>query len=201
MTQAFNLAQLANNLNNSGQLDATDGLNGLVANSNLASSGTADSTTFLRGDRTWATAGLQAASSAQAQAGTSDTVAITPLQLRNGLNAGGSAPIYACRAWVNFNGTGAVAIRASGNVSSITDVSTGTFNINFSTAMPDINYCAVASSQGSSDYGGVWGDNPQVFGGGYGQVAPTTTSFRVMFLGQNFTYNLDPVYGLICVFR
>lgn len=53
MTQAFNLAQLANNLNTSGQLDATDGLNGLVANANLASSGTASSSTFLRGDRTW----------------------------------------------------------------------------------------------------------------------------------------------------
>jgi type 1 glutamine amidotransferase len=55
MTQAFNLAQLANNLNTSGQLDATDGLNGLVANANLASSGTPSSTTFLRGDRTWGT--------------------------------------------------------------------------------------------------------------------------------------------------
>lgn len=54
MTQAFNLAQLANNLNTSGQLDATDGLNGLVANANLASSGTASSSTYLRGDRTWA---------------------------------------------------------------------------------------------------------------------------------------------------
>jgi len=54
MTAAFNLAQLANNLNTSGQLDATDGLTGLVANANLASSGTANSTTFLRGDRTWA---------------------------------------------------------------------------------------------------------------------------------------------------
>jgi len=55
MTQAFNLAQLANNLNTSGQLDATDGLTGLVTNANLASSGTASSSTFLRGDRTWAT--------------------------------------------------------------------------------------------------------------------------------------------------
>lgn len=53
MTQAFNLAQLANNLNTSGQLDGTDGLSGLVANANLASSGTANSSTFLRGDRTW----------------------------------------------------------------------------------------------------------------------------------------------------
>jgi len=55
MTQANNLALLANNLNTSGQVDATDGLNGLLANSNLASSGTADATTYLRGDRTWAT--------------------------------------------------------------------------------------------------------------------------------------------------
>jgi hypothetical protein len=55
MTQAFNLAQLANNLNTSGQLDGTDGLSGLIANSNLASSGTPSSSTFLRGDRTWGT--------------------------------------------------------------------------------------------------------------------------------------------------
>jgi hypothetical protein len=54
MTQAFNLAQLANNLNTSGQVDATDGLSGLIANSNLASSGTANSSNFLRGDRVWA---------------------------------------------------------------------------------------------------------------------------------------------------
>jgi len=54
MTQAFNLAQLANNLNTSGQLDATDGLSGLVATANLAT-GSASSSTYLRGDQTWAT--------------------------------------------------------------------------------------------------------------------------------------------------
>ena len=52
----------------------------------------------------------------------------------------GTAPVYAARAWVNFNGTGTVAIRASGNVSSITDRGTGAYTINFSTAMPDANY-------------------------------------------------------------
>jgi hypothetical protein len=52
----------------------------------------------------------------------------------------GSAPIYAARAWVNFNGTGTVAIRASGNVSSITDNGTGNYTVNFTTAMPDANY-------------------------------------------------------------
>jgi hypothetical protein len=52
----------------------------------------------------------------------------------------GSAPIYGARAWVNFNGTGTVAIRASGNVSSITDNNTGDYTVNFTTAMPDTNY-------------------------------------------------------------
>lgn len=80
------------------------------------------------------------ATSAEAIAGTSDIVVISPLQLRNGLNASGTAPIYACRAWVNFNGTGTVAIRASGNVSSITDNGVGDYTVNFLTAMPDANY-------------------------------------------------------------
>jgi hypothetical protein len=61
-------------------------------------------------------------------------------------NASGSAPVYACRAWVNFNGTGTVAIRASGNVSSITDNGTGDYTVNFTTAMPDADYSSVATS-------------------------------------------------------
>ena len=52
-----------------------------------------------------------------------------------------AAPLYVCRAWVNFNGTGTVVIRASGNVSSITDNGTGDYTVNFTTAMPDANYC------------------------------------------------------------
>ena len=52
----------------------------------------------------------------------------------------GSAPLYLCRAWVNFNGTGTIAIRASGNVSSITDGGVGIYTVNFTTAMPDANY-------------------------------------------------------------
>ena len=53
---------------------------------------------------------------------------------------GSVATAYGCRAWVNFNGTGTVAIRASGNVSSITDEGTGDYRVNFATAMPDANY-------------------------------------------------------------
>lgn len=59
----------------------------------------------------------------------------------------GTAPLYACRAWVNFNGTGTVAIRASGNVTSITDNGTGNYTVNFTTAMTDANYSAVGSTK------------------------------------------------------
>lgn len=51
-----------------------------------------------------------------------------------------------CRAWVNFNGTGTVAIRASFNVSSITDNGTGDYTVNFTTALSDTNYSAVVSA-------------------------------------------------------
>ena len=63
------------------------------------------------------------------------------LQFNSGY--GSVATAYGCRAWVNFNGTGTVAIRASGNVSSITDNGTGDYTINFTTAMPDVNYSFV----------------------------------------------------------
>jgi uncharacterized protein (AIM24 family) len=66
---------------------------------------------------------------------------------------GSAAVAYGCRAWVNFNGTGTVAIRASGNVSSITDNGTGDYTVNFTTAMPDANYTLTGSAQ--SGTGGV----------------------------------------------
>ena len=47
--------------------------------------------------------------------------------------ASGSAPSYSARAWVNFNGTGTVGIRASGNISSISDLGTGNYDVNFGT--------------------------------------------------------------------
>jgi hypothetical protein len=59
---------------------------------------------------------------------------------------GSAATAYGCRAWVNFNGTGTVAIRASGNVSSITDNGTGDYTVNFTTAMPDANYSVVGTT-------------------------------------------------------
>jgi hypothetical protein len=65
---------------------------------------------------------------------------------------GSVATAYGCRAWVNFNGTGTVAIRDSGNVSSITDLGTGYYTVNFTTAMPDANYAVGGSAEGVQTY-------------------------------------------------
>jgi len=60
----------------------------------------------------------------------------------------GSPAYYAARAWVNFDGTTAPGtIRASQNVSSVTRNSTGDYTVNFSTAMPDTNYCALLTAK------------------------------------------------------
>lgn len=97
-------------------------------------------------------AGVTYASSAENAAGAIEDKAVDPLGIREAFNATGDAPVYACRAWVNFNGTGTVAIRGSGNVSSITDNGTGDYTVNLATAMPDANY-GVEVSGGSSDAG------------------------------------------------
>jgi hypothetical protein len=61
---------------------------------------------------------------------------------------GSIAPAYGCRAWINFNGTGTPAIRGSANVSSITDVNVGRYELNLVTAMPDTNYSVAGTCDG-----------------------------------------------------
>ena len=85
--------------------------------------------------------------------------------------ATGSAPSYSCRAWVNFNGTGTVAIRASGNVSSITDGGVGKYTINFTTAMPDANYSAGQATGDGTFVGKL------IFGF---TATPTTTTYTIL---------------------
>lgn len=86
------------------------------------------------------------------EAGTSQSESVfSPAKLRSALNASGSAPIYACRAWVNFDGTGTVSIRGSGNVSSVTDNGTGDYTVNFEVAMPDTNYNFVGAANSDND--------------------------------------------------
>jgi len=78
---------------------------------------------------------LQAASTSQLVI--KNGVASTPPTIQD--SAGAEIGTF-CRAWVNFNGTGTVAINASFNVTSITDNGTGNYTVNLTTAMPDTNY-------------------------------------------------------------
>jgi hypothetical protein len=105
----------------------------------------------------------------------------------------GTAPIYPCRAWVNFNGTGTVAIRASGNVSSITDNGTGDYTVNFTTAMPDANYCIQIASRNFTSNTNK-SDNPNV-------VDPTTSAIRMYHLEGAGPANTDSPSIYVAVFR
>ena len=97
---------------------------------------------------------------------------------------GSVATAYGCRAWVNFNGTGTVAIRASGNVSSITDNGTGDYTVNFTTAMPDANYVVAGSTVGNT-----LGSSYISFIGTNFNTVNTTSSFRF----KNYVFNASNV--------
>ena len=107
---------------------------------------------------------------------------------------GSAATAYGCRAWVNFNGTGTVAIRASGNVSSITDNGTGDYNVNFTTAMVDANYAAIGSTQGS----GVSVVPNISMNQGNSQ---TTTRVNVYLTGGTGGVTFDYNYVAVAIFR
>lgn len=107
---------------------------------------------------------------------------------------GSAAKAYGCRAWVNFNGTGTVAIRASGNVSSITDNGTGNYTVNFTTAMVDANYSVLSAAEGASSVG-----NPPYQRGNY--PITSTSSVQLTFLAFNALSFVDPTYCCVAVFR
>jgi hypothetical protein len=105
----------------------------------------------------------------------------------------GSAPLYMCRAWVNFNGTGTVAIRASGNVTSITDNGTGDYTVNFTTAMPDVNY-SVTTGCALSD-AVVSGNTSRTIA----PRSPATGSIRIIETDGGVATDL--AYNYIAIFR
>lgn len=110
---------------------------------------------------------------------------------------GSAAIAYGCRAWVNFNGTGTVAIRASGNVTSITDEATGNYTINFTNAMPDINYCVCAN--GSPAYGVADFTSVGLFStAAAAEVAPTVSTARIVTRANSVN---DLKYITVSVFR
>ena len=92
------------------------------------------------------TTGTQAVNKEYVDNGAGVPFVANDARVKTALNATGDAPVYACRAWVNFNGTETVAIRASGNVSSIVDHGIGRYTVNFTASMPDANYSVVSNA-------------------------------------------------------
>ena len=125
------------------------------------------------------------------------TLQCTNLQDTSGGNSLTTAQIYngAAKAWVNFNGTGTPSIRASFNVSSITDNGTGYYTVNFTSALIDTNY-NVTCGVSNPTYIEFWNifDFPN---GNY--QAPTTSSFISTFYGQGSFR--DPIHVMFTIHR
>jgi hypothetical protein len=95
------------------------------------------------------------------------------------------------KAWVNFNGTGTVAIRAAFNVSSITDNGTGDYTVNFTNAMPDVNYCtAINATVSAASHNSLWNRS----------TTYATGSYRTAILNHGGTA-IDPDFVNVAIFR
>ena len=103
---------------------------------------------------------------------------------------GSVATAYGCRAWVNFNGTGTVAIRASANVTSITDNGVGTYTVNLTNAMPDANYSVSSIADDNS------ASNPQII-----TYRSATTSTLLIGTWQSAVGRADAANCCIAIFR
>ena len=131
--------------------------------------------------------------------GTSPTLTTPTINSAQVATVSGSAPLYMCRAWVNFNGTGTVAIRASGNVTSITDNGVGDYTVNFTTAMPDTNYSNVLGCNSDLSNGafvvvmGIASNSGVV-------NTKTTTALRVTTKNQSWNFT-DGTELNVAVFR
>jgi len=118
-------------------------------------------------------------------------------EIKKALNADNAPPIFACRAWVNFDGTTTPpTIRASGNVSSVARNSAGVFVVNLMTALPDADYSWVGSGQASSATNAI----TIVSGPPLGANVPTTTTLQINTVNVAGTF-FNPLIVSIQIFR
>ena len=104
------------------------------------------------------------------------------------------------KAWVNFNGTGTVAIRASFNVSSITDNGVGDYTVNFTNALADANYSAAIGQNSTFSGGSIY----SFFCALENSASRTSSQFRLTTSNTNGSgglYSSDYSYISVSVFR
>jgi len=116
---------------------------------------------------------------------------------------GSVATAYGCRAWVNFNGTtntgGFCTIRASGNVTTVADNGTGNYTVNFTTAMPDANFCAQVTGGDSTT--GAGGQTSSVYSESYTTGTIQVRTFGVASGSNTNLSALDFNFVNISIFR
>jgi hypothetical protein len=130
--------------------------------------------------------------------GTSTPQAVAPSTSGNVLTSNGTTWVSStpattnasqlAKAWVNFNGTGTIAIRSSYNVSSITDLGVGEYQVNFTTAMADANYSMLATQGGQETSVPI--EMPRR------STTPTTTAVRIIYNNGNS----DSLYISVAIF-
>ena len=121
---------------------------------------------------------------------------IDTLKASSGVFATQNGMTGIAKAWVNFNGTGTVAIRDSFNVSSITDNGTGDYTVNFTTAFANANYAVIASSSNDGTNNAL-SINTQSTQGSIS--VPTTTSVRMQIAKAGVGY-FDATYVNVAIF-
>ena len=119
------------------------------------------------------------------------TLKVNTIQTTSGVE------VYTCKAWVNFNGAGTVAIRASGNVSSITDNGAGDYTVNFTTALSDTNYAVIGTAKYLES---AEGQNFRVGTAAYGTIV-TTSSVRVNVTNGANAAQTDSEMVNVAIFR
>lgn len=122
--------------------------------------------------------------------------AVTPDKLSGGQS--GSAPVFGCRAWCNFDGTltGTNAPRAGGNVTSVTRNAVGDYTINFTTAMQDISFSTTVTC--AEDYSANTTGSAVAT---KSRAAPVVGSVRVVTLASGSGARLDCIEVSAAIFR
>ena len=110
-----------------------------------------------------------------------------------------SKPAYFARAWVNFKGTGTVSIRDSGNVSSVTDLGTGDYRVNFSTAMTDADYSIHFG--GSPQNGRFLVNWAGTINNGSTAVVNSTSNCRIAMIDGGSGSRQDAANAYVSIFR
>jgi hypothetical protein len=178
------------------QVNAQDGVrlgaSGAVSYVRIGSAFTGESTTQISYDRATGGTIFSQGNTGGALTEYARITAAGLFQFNSGY--GSVATAFGCRAWVNFNGQGTVAIRASGNVSSITDNGVGIYSVNYATAMPDANYSATSDV---AHWGGVTRLTAV-------NVDDYTTGYLgILVVGQQTTSwaHYDPSFVSVAIFR